>query len=209
MSLGILGNKIGMTQVFDENGNIIPVTIIKLGPCFVTQIKSTETCGYNAIQLGYSEVSANSRKLTKPNLGHFSKNNLPPFRHLKEYHVTEPTNYEVGQEITIDIFEVGQDVNISGLTIGKGFAGNIKRNNHNCGPMSHGSKNHRLLGSNGAGTTPGRVFPGKKMAGRMGGTQTTVQGLEVIDIDNNENLLVVKGSVPGKTGNLVSVKINS
>lgn len=209
MSLGILGNKIGMTQVFDENGNIIPVTIIKLGPCFVTQIKSTETCGYNAIQLGYSEVSANSRKLTKPNLGHFSKNNLPPFRHLKEYQVTEPTNYEVGQEITIDIFEVGQDVNISGLTIGKGFAGNIKRNNHNCGPMSHGSKNHRLLGSNGAGTTPGRVFPGKKMAGRMGGTQTTVQGLEVIDIDNNENLLVVKGSVPGKTGNLVSVKINS
>lgn len=209
MSLGILGNKIGMTQVFDENGNIIPVTIIKLGPCFVTQIKSTETCGYNAIQLGYSEVSANSRKLTKPNLGHFSKNNLPPFRHLKEYQVTEPTNYEVGQEITIDIFEVGQDVNISGLTIGKGFAGNIKRNNHNGGPMSHGSKNHRLLGSNGAGTTPGRVFPGKKMAGRMGGTQTTVQGLEVIDIDNNENLLVVKGSVPGKTGNLVSVKINS
>ena len=209
MSLGILGNKIGMTQVFDENGNIIPVTIIKLGPCFVTQIKSTETCGYNAIQLGYSEVSANSRKLTKPNLGHFSKNNLPPFRHLKEYQVTEPTNYEVGQEITIDIFEVGQDVNISGLTIGKGFAGNIKRNNHNCGPMSHGSNNHRLLGSNGAGTTPGRVFPGKKMAGRMGGTQTTVQGLEVIDIDNNENLLVVKGSVPGKTGNLVSVKINS
>jgi large subunit ribosomal protein L3 len=209
VSLGILGNKIGMTQVFDENGNIIPVTIIKLGPCFVTQIKSTETCGYNAIQLGYSEVSANSRKLTKPNLGHFSKNNLPPFRHLKEYQVTEPTNYEVGQEITIDIFEVGQDVNISGLTIGKGFAGNIKRNNHNCGPMSHGSKNHRLLGSNGAGTTPGRVFPGKKMAGRMGGTQTTVQGLEVIDIDNNENLLVVKGSVPGKTGNLVSVKINS
>jgi large subunit ribosomal protein L3 len=209
VSLGILGNKIGMTQVFDENGNIIPVTIIKLGPCFVTQIKSTETCGYNAIQLGYSEVSANSRKLTKPNLGHFSKNNLPPFRHLKEYQVTEPTNYEVGQEITIDIFEVGQDVNISGLTIGKGFAGNIKRNNHNCGPMSHGSKNHRLLGSNGAGTTPGRVFPGKKMAGRMGGTQTTVQGLEIIDIDNNENLLVVKGSVPGKTGNLVSVKINS
>ena len=108
MSLGILGNKIGMTQVFDENGNIIPVTIIKLGPCFVTQIKSTETCGYNAIQLGYSEVSANSRKLTKPNLGHFSKNNLPPFRHLKEYQVTEPTNYEVGQEITIDIFEVGK-----------------------------------------------------------------------------------------------------
>ena len=209
MSLGILGNKIGMTQVFDENGNIIPVTIIKLGPCFVTQIKSTETCGYNAIQLGYSEVSANSRKLTKPNLGHFSKNNLPPFRHLKEYQVTEPTNYEVGQEITIDIFEVGQDVNISGLTIGKGFAGNIKRNNHNCGPMSHGSKNHRLLGSNGAGTTPGRVFPGKKMAGRMGGAQTTVQGLEVIDIENNEDLLVVKRSVPGKTGNLVSVKINS
>ena len=206
MSLGILGNKIGMTQVFDKNGNIIPVTIIKLGPCFVTQIKSTETCGYNAIQLGYSEVSANSRKLTKPNLGHFSKNNLPPFRHLKEYQVTEPTNYEVGQEITIDIFEVGQDVNISGLTIGKGFAGNIKRNNHNGGPMSHGSKNHRLLGSNGAGTTPGRVFPGKKMSGQLGSVQRTTQNLEVIRIDAARNLILIKGAIPGSKGSDVEIK---
>jgi len=205
VSLGILGNKIGMTQVFDENGNIIPVTIIKLGPCFVTQIKSTETCGYNAIQLGYSEVSANSRKLTKPNLGHFSKNNLPPFRHLKEYQVTEPTNYEVGQEITIDIFEVGQDVNISGLTIGKGFAGNIKRNNHNCGPMSHGSKNHRAPGSIGMGTDPGRVLPGKKMAGQLGNKMTNIKKLKIVQVNTNENILVVKGAVPGKPGNLLSI----
>ena len=205
MSLGILGNKIGMTQVFDEKGNVIPVTIIKGGPCFVTQIKSIENCGYNAIQLGYLEISANAKCLKKPQLGHFNKVNLPPFKYLKEYKTTEITNFEIGQKFSVDMFKVGECVTITGFTIGKGYAGNVKRNNFNCGAMSHGSKHHRLQGSIGSGTTPGRVFPGKKMSGRLGVDKKTISGLEIIDIDTKENLLVIKGSIPGKSGNLVSI----
>ena len=206
MTIGILGNKIGMTQVFDEKGDVIPVTIIKTGPCFITQIKSENNCGYNAIQLGYSEMNINSRKLTKPNLGHFSKNNLPPYRYLKEYKMEEVENYEIGQKIGVEIFEIGQTVNITGYTIGKGNASNFKRNNFTTGLMSHGSKSHRLQGSIGAGTTPGRVWPGKKMAGRLGNTKCTIKSLKIIDIDSKENLLIIKGSIPGKSGNLVSIK---
>ena len=205
MSLGILGNKIGMTQVFDEKGNVIPVTIIKGGPCFVTQIKSIENAGYNAIQLGYLEISANAKSLKKPQLGHFNKVNLPPFKYLKEYKTTEITNFEIGQKFSVDMFKVGECVTITGFTIGKGYAGNVKRNNFNCGAMSHGSKHHRLQGSIGSGTTPGRVFPGKKMSGRLGVDKKTISGLEIIDIDTKENLLVIKGSIPGKSGNLVSI----
>jgi large subunit ribosomal protein L3 len=205
VSLGILGNKIGMTQVFDEKGNVIPVTIIKGGPCFVTQIKSIENCGYNAIQLGYLEISANAKCLKKPQLGHFNKVNLPPFKYLKEYKTTEITNFEIGQKFSVDMFKVGECVTITGFTIGKGYAGNVKRNNFNCGAMSHGSKHHRLQGSIGSGTTPGRVFPGKKMSGRLGVDKKTISGLEIIDIDTKENLLVIKGSIPGKSGNLVSI----
>ena len=205
MSLGILGNKIGMTQVFDEKGNVIPVTIIKGGPCFVTQIKSIENSGYNAIQLGYLEISANAKCLKKPQLGHFNKVNLPPFKYLKEYKTTEITNFEIGQKFSVDMFKVGECVTITGFTIGKGFAGNVKRNNFNCGAMSHGSKHHRLQGSIGSGTTPGRVFPGKKMSGRLGVDKKTISGLQIIDIDTKENLLVIKGSIPGKSGNLVSI----
>lgn len=205
MSLGILGNKIGMTQVFDEKGNVIPVTIIKGGPCFVTQIKSIENCGYNAIQLGYLEISANAKCLKKPQLGHFNKVNLPPFKYLKEYKTTEVNNFEIGQKFSVDMFKVGECVTITGFTIGKGYAGNVKRNNFNCGAMSHGSKHHRLQGSIGSGTTPGRVFPGKKMSGRLGVDKKTISGLEIIDIDTKENLLVIKGSIPGKSGNLVSI----
>jgi large subunit ribosomal protein L3 len=205
VSLGILGNKIGMTQVFDEKGNVIPVTIIKGGPCFVTQIKSIENCGYNAIQLGYLEISANAKCLKKPQLGHFNKVNLPPFKYLKEYKTTEVNNFEIGQKFSVDMFKVGECVTITGFTIGKGYAGNVKRNNFNCGAMSHGSKHHRLQGSIGSGTTPGRVFPGKKMSGRLGVDKKTISGLEIIDIDTKENLLVIKGSIPGKSGNLVSI----
>jgi len=205
VSLGILGNKIGMTQVFDEKGNVIPVTIIKGGPCFVTQIKSIENSGYNAIQLGYLEISANAKCLKKPQLGHFNKVNLPPFKYLKEYKTTEITNFEIGQKFSVDMFKVGECVTITGFTIGKGFAGNVKRNNFNCGAMSHGSKHHRLQGSIGSGTTPGRVFPGKKMSGRLGVDKKTISGLQIIDIDTKENLLVIKGSIPGKSGNLVSI----
>jgi large subunit ribosomal protein L3 len=205
VSLGILGNKIGMTQIFDTKGNVIPVTIIKGGPCVVTQIKSIENAGYNAVQLGYLEISANAKTLTKPKLGHFNKVNLPPFKYLKEYKTTEIQNFEIGQKFTVELFKVGEKVNITGFTIGKGNAGNVKRNNFNCGAMSHGSKHHRLQGSIGSGTTPGRVFPGKKMPGRLGVEKKTISGLEIIDVDLKENLIVIKGSIPGKSGNLISI----
>lgn len=207
MSLGILGNKIGMTQIFDLKGNVIPVTIIKGGPCIVTQIKSNITCGYNAIQIGYSEIAANQKSLTKPRLGHFSKVNLPPFRYLKEFTINEPEKYEIGQKFGVEMFKVGDFISVTGLTIGKGNAGNIKKNHFSRGAMTHGSKHHRLQGSIGAGTTPGRVLPGKKMPGRLGMDQRTISGLEIILIDPKENLIVIKGSIPGKPGNLVSVKM--
>lgn len=206
MSFCILGNKIGMTQIFDTKGDVIPVTIIKSGPCYITQIKSTENAGYNAIQLGYFELATNSKHLTKPNLGHFVKNNLPAFRFLKEFKTNEIINYTIGQKLGVDMFQVGQKVNISGLTIGKGNTGNIKQNHFSRGPMGHGSKHHRLQGSLGSGTTPGRVIPGKKMPGRSGMEQRTIRGLEIIDIDMAENLLMIKGSIPGKSGNLVSIQ---
>lgn len=216
MALGILGNKIGMTQIFDIKGNIIPVTIIKSGPCYVTQIKSTIDSGYNAIQLGYLEISASQTNLTKPQLGHFSKVNLPPFRYLKEYREKEMEKkdffpnekYTIGQKFEVNMFEIGQSVNVTGLTIGKGNTGNIKRNNFKTGAMSHGSKHHRLQGSLGAGTSPGRVFPGKKMPGRTGNEKCTIQNLKIIGINSKENLLIVKGSIPGKSGNLISVTVN-
>lgn len=205
MSLGILGNKIGMTQIFNAKGDIIPVTIIKSGPCFITQIKFQNLCGYNALQIGYAEMPINTKKLTKPLLGHFSKAKLNPYRFLKEYKVENPLNYQLGEEISVDLFKIGQKINISGLTIGKGNASNIKRNHFSRGPMAHGSKHHRLQGSLGAGTTPGRVFPGKKMPGRLGMEKRTIKNLEIIDINKKENLLIIKGSVPGKSGNLVSL----
>lgn len=209
MSLGILGNKIGMTQIFDKKGNVIPVTIIKGGPCYITQIKSIENCGYNAIQLGYLEISANSNSLTKPLLGHFNKANLTPFKYLKEFHVLESKLYELGQKFTVEIFEIGQKINITGFTIGKGNAGNIKKHNFTRGGMSHGSKHHRLQGSIGSGTTPGRVFPGKRMPGRLGVDKRTISGLEIIDIDTKENLIVIKGCIPGKSGNLVTITLKN
>jgi large subunit ribosomal protein L3 len=207
VAIGILGNKIGMTQIFDKKGEIIPVTIIKSGPCYITQIKSSENCGYNAVQIGYCEVSPNLKTLTKPRLGHFNKVKLNPFRYLKEYKIEEINEYKIGQKFDINIFEVGQNVNISGLTIGKGNGGNIKSHNFSRGPMGHGSKHHRLQGSMGSGTTPGRVFPGKRMPGRLGTKKRTIKSLEIIDIDTSENILIVKGSIPGKAGNLVSINI--
>ena len=209
MSLGILGNKIGMTQIFDQKGNVIPVTIIKGGPCVVTQIKLTETCGYNAVQLGYLESSAKSKTLTKPNLGHFTKVNLPPFKYLKEYKTNSITDFQIGQQFNVDLFKVGEKVSVTGFTIGKGYSGNVKRNNFTTGAMSHGSKHHRLQGSIGSGTTPGRVFPGKKMPGRLGMEKRTISGLEIVNIDTKENLLVIKGCIPGKSGNLISINIKN
>ena len=203
MTIGILGTKVGMTQIFDEFGFAIPVTVIKAGPCLVTQIKKDEKEGYNAIQVGYAESSP--PKMTKPRLGHLTKSNLPALKHLKEYKVDSTDSFTVAQKITVDSFEVGQTVKISGISIGKGFAGTVKRHNFTRGPMTHGSKNHREPGSIGQGSTPAKVHKGKKMAGRLGGKKTTIKNLEVIYIDSKDNLLVIKGSVPGKSGNLLSI----
>jgi len=204
VSVGVLGNKIGMTQIFDENGDAIPITIIKAGPCIVTQIKTIEKHGYNAIQIGYGQTSAS--KLTKPELGHLSNLGNPSLRYLKEFPVDEPSAYVVGQVIKITEDLVGTLVKVSGKSIGKGFSGNQKRNNFKRGPMSHGSKNHRAPGSIGASATPARVFPGKKMAGQHGNKMVTIINLKVLDIDMEQNLLILKGSIPGKPGNLLTIK---
>ena len=203
MSVGLLGNKIGMTQIFDEAGNIIPVTVLKVGPCVVTQIKTKSKDGYNAIQVGYSRVSNNS--LTKPELGHLQKSNISALKYLKEFHVNDIEDFEVGQVLNVDLFSPDQLVNIKGKTIGKGFTGLQKRHNFSRGPMTHGSKNHRAPGSIGMGTTPGRVLPGKKMAGQLGNKLTTIKKLKVIQLNLEENILIIKGSIPGKPGNLLSV----
>jgi len=203
MSIGLLGNKIGMTQIFDESGNIIPVTILKVGPCVVTQIKTATKDGYNAIQVGYNNVSRNS--LNQPQLGHLQKSNIQPLKYLKEFRIAKIDEFEIGQILTVDRLEPGQFVNIQGKTIGKGFAGLQKRHNFTRGPMTHGSKNHRAPGSIGMGTTPGRVLPGKKMSGQLGNKITTVKKLKVVQFNLQENILVVKGSVPGKPGNLLSI----
>ena len=203
MSIGLLGNKIGMTQIFDESGNIIPVTILKVGPCVVTQVKTEEKDGYNAIQVGYSNVS--SKSLNQPELGHLQKSNIQPLKYLKEFRVSGNDEFEVGQIFKVDTLSPGQLVNIQGKSVGKGFAGLQKRHNFTRGPMTHGSKNHRAPGSIGMGTTPGRVLPGKKMAGQLGNKITTVKKLKVIQFNLDENILVIKGSVPGKPGNLLSI----
>lgn len=203
MSVGLLGNKIGMTQIFDEAGNIIPVTILKVGPCVVTQVKTEAKDGYNSIQVGYSRVS--SKSLTQPELGHLQKSNIQPLKYLKEFRITSEDNFEVGQTLTVDLLSLGQLVDIQGKTIGKGFTGLQKRHNFARGPMTHGSKNHRAPGSIGMGTTPGRVLPGKRMAGQVGNKVTTVKKLKVIQLNMEENILVIKGAVPGKPGNLLSI----
>ncbi len=203
MSIGLLGNKIGMTQIFDESGNIIPVTILKVGPCIVTQIKTEMKDGYNAIQVGYSNASKKS--LTQSELGHLHKSNIQPLKYLKEFRVDTVDGFEVGQVLNVDLLSINQLVNIKGKTIGKGFSGLQKRHNFTRGPMTHGSKNHRAPGSIGMGTTPGRVLPGKKMAGQLGNKLTTIKKLKVIQLSSEENILIIKGSVPGKPGNLLSI----
>ena len=203
MSIGLLGNKIGMTQIFDESGNIVPVTIIKVGPCIVTQIKTKVKDGYDAIQVGYSNIS--NKLLTQSELGHLRKSNIQPLKYLKEFRIDNVTEFEVGQVLNVDLLSIDQLVNIKGKTIGKGFSGLQKRHNFTRGPMTHGSKNHRAPGSIGMGTTPGRVLPGKKMAGQLGNKLTTIKKLKIIQLSLEENILIIKGSVPGKPGNLLSI----
>ena len=203
VSIGLLGNKIGMTQIFDESGNIIPVTILKVGPCIITQIKTEMKDGYNSIQVGYSNTS--NKSLTQSELGHLQKSNIQPLKYLKEFRIDNVAEFEVGQVLNVDLLSINQLVNIKGKTVGKGFSGLQKRHNFTRGPMTHGSKNHRAPGSIGMGTTPGRVLPGKKMPGQMGNKLTTIKKLKVIQLSSEENILIIKGSVPGKPGNLLSI----
>lgn len=208
MNLGLLGNKIGMTQIFDELGNIIPVTILKVGPCIITQIKTVLNDGYNALQMGYGSVSGKS--LTQSELGHLQSSNIQPLNFLREFRLDHSNEkFYVGQLLKVDIFKVGEYIDIQGKSIGKGFSGLQKRYNFERGPMTHGSKNHRAPGSIGMGTTPGRVLPGKKMAGQLGNKKVTIKKLQIVQINLDENLLIVKGSVPGKSGNLLSISFTN
>lgn len=203
MSLGLLGNKIGMTQIFDKSGNVIPVTILKVGPCIITQVKTTLKDGYNSIQVGYGSIA--SKMLTQPQLGHLQKSNIQPLKYLKEFYVTDSTNFKVGQILNVESFSTGQLIDVTGKSIGKGFSGLQKRHNFARGPMTHGSKNHRAPGSIGMGTSPGRVLPGKKMSGQLGNKTVNVKKLKIVQVNQHENILVVKGAVPGKPGNLLSI----
>lgn len=205
MTIELLGTKIGMTQIFNNQGSAIPITVLKVGPCFVTQLKTNERNGYKAIQIGYQEI--NPQKLNKPKTGHLKKANVKSLKYLHEYQceLQDLENLKLGDEVKIDRLKIGSFIDISGYTIGKGFSGYQKRHHFSRGPMSHGSKNHRQPGSIGAGTTPGRVFPGKRMAGRMGNKKITIKNLQIIDINIAENIILIKGSVPGKTGNIIYI----
>ena len=203
MSIGILGKKLGMSQFFDEQGRAIPVTLIEAGPCRVTQLKKSDTDGYSAVQIGFGEVR--QKLLNKPSQGHLAKSGQGLLRHLREYRVENLTGIELGASITVGDFQAGQKVDVSGDSMGRGFAGYQKRHSFSRGPMSHGSKNHREPGSTGAGTTPGRIYPGKRMAGRYGGKKITTRGLTILKVDGDQNLLVIKGSVPGKPGALLNI----
>nr|YP_009395828.1 ribosomal protein L3 [Herposiphonia versicolor]ARW64808.1 ribosomal protein L3 [Herposiphonia versicolor] len=203
MSIGILGTKIGMTQIFDDKGLTIPATILQVGPCTITQIKREIDSNHANIQIGYKYIRPD--KINKPLQGHLKKNNLPCFKHLKEYKTDKYNELNIGEIIDISKINTNKHVNISGVSIGKGFSGCQKRHHFSRGPMSHGSKNHRAPGSIGAGTTPGRVFPGKKMAGRMGNKQVTTKNLAILNINTQNNILTIKGCVPGKKGNLLYI----
>lgn len=204
MVLGVVGKKLGMTQVFDNEGLVVPVTIIKVDPLTVTQVKTKKTDGYDALQLGI--IPCKKKELNRPELKHLDKNGLDSFKMLKEFRVENPEDYKVGQKVDLSVFSDVEKLDITGRSIGKGFQGNIKRHNHHRGPMSHGSKSHRITGSIGAGTTPSRVYKGQAMPGRMGGENVTVSKLKLFKIDTEQNLLMVKGSVPGHDGAMVTIK---
>lgn len=200
----ILGKKIGMTQIYGDNGEIVPVTVIEAGPCFVTQIKTTEADGYSAVQIGFDEVKPN--RLTKPELGHLKRADAPSLRHLSEFDLDEGDSFELGQRLDASLFEVGDVVDVTGTSKGKGFAGVIKRHNFQRQRKTHGqSDRERARGSSGAGTTPGRVFKGMRMAGRMGNERVTVQNLKVVLVDAERNMLAIKGAVPGAKDGLVMI----
>lgn len=204
MKKAILAKKIGMTQIFSENGILVPVTVLEAGPCVVVQKKTIENDGYEAIQIGFDD--AKIKQTNKPIKGHFNKAGVKIKKVLKEFRLEDISSYEVGTEIKSDIFAAGERVDVSGVSKGKGTQGTIKRHGHSRGPMSHGSKHHRAVGSLGAATSPGRVMKGKKMPGRMGAVNITVQNLEVVRCDSDKNLLLVKGAVPGTKGAVLLIK---
>lgn len=200
----ILGKKVGMTQIFAETGEVIPVTVIEAGPEVVTQIKTVETDGYNAVQVGYGDTKAH--RVNKPMTGHFVKSGAPLKKHLAEFRVEEGESYELGQIITVADFEEGKKLDVTGVSKGKGTQGNIKRHGHHRGPMTHGSKHKRLAGALAAGTYPSRVFKGNAGPGRMGRDTVTVQNVVLVKVDVDRNLMLVKGAVPGGKGSLVKIQ---
>ncbi len=203
---GIIGKKVGMTQIFDERGNVIPVTVIQAGPCYVTQIRTAEKDGYIAIQLGYGETKP--QRMTRGVLGHLKRNNLPALRHLREFRVRNgDVDVEEGAQVKVDVFTLGERVDVIGKSKGRGFAGTVKRHGFARQNKTHGqSDRERAPGSVGGTTTPGRTFKGQKMAGRMGNDRVTAQNLEVVVVDAEKNLLAVRGSVPGANGGIVVIK---
>ncbi|OMO94130.1 Ribosomal protein L3 [Corchorus capsularis] len=203
--VGVMGTKLGMMSYFEADGTVVPVTVVGFREGnIVTQLKTSATDGYDAVQVGYRRVR--DKKLTKPELGHLEKGGLIPMRHLQEFRLPSVEQFEVGQKLAVEeLFKEGDLVDVSGTTIGKGFQGGIKRYNFKRGQMTHGSKSHRALGSIGAGTTPGRVYKGKKMPGRMGGSKRKIRKLKIVKIDNELRVVMIKGAVPGKPGNLLRI----
>ena len=204
MKKAILTTKVGMTQVFSEDGVLTPVTVLQAGPCVVTQVKTVENDGYSAVQVGFGDIR--EKLVNKPKKGHFAKAGVTAKRFLKEFRLEDAESYTLGQEIKADVFAAGDKVDATAKSKGKGFQGAIKRHGQSRGPMAHGSKYHRHAGSNGSATTPGRVFKGKHMPGHMGAARVTVQNLEVVSVDAEKNLILVKGAVPGPKKSLVMLK---
>ena len=204
MKKAILATKVGMTQIFDENGVLVPVTVLQAGPCVVTQVKTADNDGYSAIQVGFGEKKEN--RVNKPMKGQFSKAGVSCKRFVREFRLDDAENYSVKDEIKADVFAAGEKVDATAISKGKGFQGAIKRHGQSRGPMAHGSKYHRHAGSNGPATTPSKVFKGKRMPGQMGGKKITVQNLEIVKVDVENNLLLVKGAVPGPKKSMVTIK---
>ncbi len=204
MKKAILATKVGMTQIFDENGILTPVTVLQAGPCVVTQVKTEENDGYSAVQVGY--MDKREKLVNKPMKGQFDKAGVSYKRFLREFKFENASEYEVGQEIKADIFQAGDHIDATAISKGKGFQGAIKRHGQSRGPMSHGSKYHRHAGSNGAASDPSKVFKGKKMPGQMGNKRVTIQNLEIVQVDTENNLLLVKGAVPGPRKSMVTIK---
>ena len=204
MKKGIIGRKVGMTQIFDEKGNVIPVTVIEAGPCTVAQVKTVETDGYDAVQLGFGEVK--EKHINKPEKEHFAKAGLEAKKHLREFRLESVEGVKVGDEVKADVFEAGEKVDVQGISKGKGFQGVIKRHGQHRGPMGHGSMYHRRPGSMGSTSTPGRVFKGKKLPGHMGRVTITIQNLDVVRVDMDKNVILLKGSVPGAKGSILKIK---